>query len=128
MWWILISLRMLSRGFPILNKGKCRARKKIRFLAKGGISGSYSMPQSLVTSICIRKSIDLNRTEQELELIDAMVPSIAMQALPEFQARSMVMSQRVANLLQKKLANKGKKKVVEELAILKKKVDADQAE
>jgi len=62
-----------------------------------------------------------------LKLVDAVELSVAKKDLLEFQARSMIMSRRVANLLQKELVDEVKKKFVEELVALKKKMDVDQA-
>jgi len=100
-------------------------------LAKGGTPDSHSSILALGgvgnPNLRLRKSIDLNLTKEELEVLDVVAPHAATKNLMEFQARLMVMNRRVAALLQNELTDKEKeKKAVEEVTARKKKVEVDQ--
>jgi len=111
---------------------KRKDKKKIRFLAKGATPSSYPGTLELGgldgPGLCLGKSIELNLTEQEVKLVDIVELNGAMKALLEFQSWSMIMSRMVATLLQGELVGgEQKKKFVEELATLKKKVEANKS-
>jgi len=73
----------------------------------------------------MRKGVDINLSEHELELVEATKLGTSIKALLEFQAQSMVMGWRVANLLQRELTDEAKKKVAKEFVVFKKNVDDD---
>ncbi|QCD86692.1 hypothetical protein DEO72_LG3g1217 [Vigna unguiculata] len=121
-----------KRPAPSKMKGVGKDRKRLRALAKtGGVGSSGSSNPDLggfeKVKIQMRKGVELKLSDEEVAVVEAADPGLTMRAMSEYLARGMVLSRRVATLLQGELAAGDKKKLVEEVASLKVQRDREQA-
>lgn len=65
-------------------------------------------------------------SDTEVAVVEEAVPMLIMRAMSEYLARGVVLSKRVATMLQEELAVGDKKKLSEEIASLKSQRDRDQ--
>ncbi|QCD97243.1 hypothetical protein DEO72_LG6g1953 [Vigna unguiculata] len=115
--------RVAKRPAPSKMKGVGKDRKRLRALAKtGGVGSSGSSNPDLGSfekvKIQMRKGVELKLSDEEVAVVEATDPGLTMRAMSEYLARGMVLSRRVATLLQEELAAGDKKKLVEEVAAL----------
>jgi len=85
-------------------RGKGKDRSHIRRLAKSGTSCSSTGVSSELgvtgdLGLRLKKSIDVNMTEEGHEMLDTANHHIYVKALDEFQVRTLVMSRMVTSLL-----------------------------
>jgi len=121
-----------KRPAPSKMKGVGKDRKRLRALAKtGGVGSSGSSNPDLggfeKVKIQMRKGVELKLSDEEVAVVEAADPRLTMRAISEYLARGMVLSRRVATLLQGELATGDKKKLAEEVASLKVQRDREQA-
>ncbi|QCE03551.1 hypothetical protein DEO72_LG8g1576 [Vigna unguiculata] len=121
-----------KRPAPSKMKGVGKDRKRLRALAKtGGVGSSGSSNPDLgdfeKVKIQMRKGVELKLSDEEVAIVEAADPGLTMRAMSEYLARGMVLSRRVATLLQGELAAGDKKKLAEEVASLKVQRDREQA-
>jgi len=115
-----------KRPAPSKMKGVGKDRKRLRALAKTGGVGSSGLGNPDLggfekVKIQMRKGVELKLSDEEVA-----DPGLTMRAMSEYLARGMVLSRRVATLLQEELAAGDKKKLAEEVAALKVQRDREQ--
>ena len=74
----------------------------------------------------MRKGVVIKLSDTEVAVVEEAVPMLIMRAMSEYLARGVVLSKRVATMLQEELAVGDKKKLSEEIASLKSQRDRDQ--
>jgi len=115
-----------KRPAPSKMKGVGKDRKRLRALAKTGGVGSSGLGNPDLggfekVKIQMRKGVELKLSDEEVADL-----GLTMRAMSEYLARGMVLSRRVATLLQEELAAGDKKKLAEEVAALKVQRDREQ--
>ena len=121
-------LPIAKRPAPSKMKGVGKDRKRLRALAKTGGVGSSNpnLGGFEKAKIQMRKGLELKLSDEEVAVVEAADPGLTMRAMSEYLARGMVLSRRVATLLQEELAVGEKKKLAEEVAALKVQRDREQ--
>ncbi|QCD89292.1 hypothetical protein DEO72_LG4g236 [Vigna unguiculata] len=79
-----------------------------------------------IAKIQMRKGLELKLSDDEVAFVESVDPGLTMRAMSEYLARDMVLSWRVATMLQEELAAGDKKKLAEEVAALKVQRDREQ--
>jgi len=115
---------VVKRSAPSKMKGVGKDRKRLRALAKtGSVGSSWSSNPDLCgfekAKIQMRKGLELKLSDEEVAVVEAADPGLTMRAMSEYLARGMVLSWRVATMLQEELVTGDKKKLAEEVAALK---------
>ena len=120
-----------KRPAPSKMKGVGKDHKRLKALAKTGgvgLSGSSNLDLGGFekAKIQMRKGLELKLSDEEVAVVEAADPGLTMRAMSEYLTRGMVLSRRVATLLQEELAAGEKKKLAEEVAALKAQRDREQ--
>jgi len=120
-----------KRPAPSKMKGFGKDRKMLHALANTeGVGSSGSSNPNLggfeKSKIQMRKGVEIKLSDAKVGVVEAADSGLVMRALNEYLARGVVLGRRVTTMLQEELGAGDKKKLAEEIALLKGLRESDQ--